>query len=80
MVVLCRDGDGIGGVDGVVGEVGDNTDDTSVDVLPHHASHSGSPPAASHLHRQCLFGFLVAIYPGHLFEFLKCSVWFSCNN
>lgn len=48
---------------------------------PYHIlPHPGLQTVASHLHGQCLFGFPVAIYPGHLFEFLQCLVGFAHNH
>lgn len=35
---------------------------------------------ACYLYGQCLLGFLVAIYLGHLFEFLKRLIWFAYDN
>lgn len=43
--------------------------------FPGQASCCGSPAAASHLYGQRLFGFLVAVDPGHLSELPKRLLW-----
>ena len=63
------------------GDVSDNLD-KNISRCPFlgHISHSGSQTTASHLYGQCLLGFLVTIYLGHLFEFLKRLIWFAYDN
>lgn len=79
--VTVMDGDGIGGVHGGAVEW-----EVVILVISKWMSflcpvpHSGSQTAAAHLSGQCLFDFLVAVYPGHLFEYLERSVWFAFHN